>query len=144
MRNKKGVYNIFTLFGVFFLTMIAISIISVNNGLNVDAIQNLTWDKDGSIKNMTLSNNIIVSITGGFVDFIGDSTFKITKEAVKWTKNHPTIDPKILIYAIILILLTPLIWPMFLIIVSLILIIREWWMNKKERENNQPKKEVRP
>lgn len=147
MRNKRGGFDIFTLF-VVVLVIIALAV--VQNGGSADDVarsldkDTLNWDK--------LYQNVSISIDNAFadqepwmqsigeiikkgVDLAGFTIIEVAKLAANFAASHPDIiNYKTLIILFILSLFAPLIYPIFIIVVSLILIIREWWMNKEDKK----------
>ena len=78
---------------------------------------------------------VILNIVNKAVDFFGYAVFAVGKLAMEVARDNPNIiNWKVLFWLIILSLLAPLIYPAFIIIVSLILIIKEWYLNKKEKK----------
>ena len=138
--NKRGFYSLVSIFIWFFLIILAISLMVVRNVPDADLkniSSSLVWDKNGTFRETgEKSDNVIVSITYGFVDFFVDSAFKLSKEAVIFVSNNPSlrdINPKILIYAVVLAVVSPIIWPVFLLCVSITLIILEFIKNRREK-----------
>ena len=131
--NKKGfAYSTFSLLFVFCLTILAVSLIYFQGHPNVnpEPLKNLTWY---NVSPHPPNNNTIIYITYSFVNFLGDSMFRVAKDISNWAYvNQNIVSPKLLIYCIFLFLLTPVIYPVFLIITSLILIYKEYRNNKKE------------
>ena len=60
-----------------------------------------------------------------------------------WASQHPEINGKLLLYIIVIVLLTPAIYPVFLILVSLILIIKEFFLTRNERKRYLNEKELK-
>jgi hypothetical protein len=87
---------------------------------------------DGSPNEITKS---VLNICNKAVDFFGYTIFEIAKLAMQVARDHPDIiNYKVLFYLIVLSLLAPLIYPTFMITVSLILFIKEYLANRKEKK----------
>lgn len=131
--NKKGYFtSVGYLILIFFLIMLAISLVVYQNNPNAtpENFNNITWHNLNQTSNSTLN-----LLTYKFVNFIGESAFIINNEVTTWGYyNKNIISGQTLMYLIILFLLAPLIYPVFIIIVSIILIIREWYLKRKEKE----------
>lgn len=130
--NKKAMYgSLGNLIVVFLLMMLAVALIMFQNNptYTPEKFSNLTWRNQEAPNNNTV--NIIVY---KFVNFIGETAFIINNEVITWGyHNKNIISGKTLMYLIILFLLAPLIYPVFIIVVSLILIIREAYLRRKEK-----------
>ena len=78
---------------------------------------------------------IILNIIDKSVNLAGYSIMAVAKLAAIVAKNNPDIINFRLLLALILIsLIAHLIYPLFIITVSIILIIKEWWQNRKEKK----------
>lgn len=78
------------------------------------------------------------------VDFMMYTTFEVSKIAVRFAAENPNIiNARILMGLVILALIAPLIYPLFIVIVSLFLIIKEWYQNRKYKLNLEKYKEVK-
>lgn len=150
--NKKGL----SLFWIFSLIMVVIVLAMAQNHIDTSTIDKtidaLNWSTIG--KNVTDSiqrsadnspnyiASVILNVANKAVDFYGYAIFELTKLAMRLTKDNPSfINYKVLLGLVLLSLIAPLIWPAFLIIVSIILIIKEAFKNSKEKKELKKIKE---
>lgn len=154
MNNKKGMLSLTTLF---ILMFVAVILAMAQNGVDKETIDSnitnvLNWSKMGANISNSLqasaehSTNDLVKVVfmamDKAIDFFGYTTFEVTKLAGKYASSNPEIiNANLLLNLIILCLLAPLIYPVFMIIVSLILIIKEWIVSRREKKKlNQLRK----
>ena len=147
--NKKG-YGIGLMSMVFVLVLVVMVLALAQNGIDTSTInktiESLNWSRIGgdAINSLEISANgatnniakVILNIASKAVDFIGYGIFEVAKLAMELARDNPDIiNYKVLLALILLSLLAPLIYPAFIIVVSLILIIKEAIQNRKERKN---------
>lgn len=144
--NKKGFIDITYFMMIIFLI---IGLALVQNKIDSSSIdkvkESLNWTRIGANVTNSLEqsadmsdNNIskvVFRITSKFVDFMGYCTLELGKLVMDVARDNPDIvNYKVLFFILFLSLLAPLIYPAFIIIVSLILIIKEWLAKRKERK----------
>jgi len=150
--NKKGFGFIFA----FIMILVAVVLLAIQNGMDSEATINATnnvlnWSNmDISIHNSlqnsadTTSNEIarsVILIADKMVDVLGYISFEVAKLAVTFAGNNSeVINANLLITLVLLFLLAPLIYPTFIIIVSLILIFREWRQKHRDKRDLEKKK----
>lgn len=146
--NKKGSYGFGLLVTVFIIVIVAITLAGLQNGADLSSVdktmETLNWSVIGnttmaSINKaaMNTDNDIsksVIMIVSKAIDFIGYSIFEVAKLALVLVKENPNlINYKILLAVVFISLLAPAIYPVFIIVVSLILIIKEAILNKREK-----------
>lgn len=146
--NKSGL-GFPSIFTVFILVLVIIVLAMAQNKVDTSTIDNtiesLNWSKIGANISLSLQNSakesnndiakVIFSIIDKAVDFFGYSIFAVGKLAMGLAKENPDIiNYKLLMALLILSLLAPLIYPAFILIVSIILIVKEWLTNKREKK----------
>lgn len=146
MRNKKGLINLFTLFVIL---MVVVILALAQNGIDTStinkSIDTLNWTKIGSNVTAAMQRvsddspneivKVIVNILNKALDFFGYAIFAVARLAMELARDHPDIiNYKVLLWLVLLSLLAPLIYPLFIIIVSLILIIKEWIASRKDKK----------
>jgi hypothetical protein len=94
---------------------------SLRNATNINISVNVTEYPEMS--------NAINYFTNGLIRAYGEISVWI----VKVVEQNPNLPYKLLMFGFILAILSPLIYPVFIIVVSLILIIKEWFANRRER-----------
>jgi hypothetical protein len=141
--NKKAQFGfenfVFGMVGIFVLVLIIASLVAVQDG-GLD-VKNVSITLDNTQNNVTNtlkiqeSNGVIVNVMYSFVNFIIYSSFEVTKAAITYTVANPSfINPHTLLWLIIISLCIPIVWYGFLMIVSIFLIIKEWYLNRKEKK----------
>lgn len=153
--NKKGLLNFYSLVIIIFMI---ISLFSLENGEDKEIIKN------SLNKNLNFSQMyppIEISLDNIHQDLIDNEAFtsiililkeylraiivimiELIKVTSNYALNHPDIfNARILIFLLIASLIAPLIYPTFIIIVSLVLIIREYIQTKKEKKRLKEKEE---
>ncbi len=142
--NRKGFIN---LTYIFVVLIVIIALVMAQTGIGSESeeqlINSLNWTRVGANLSASMQNNIdnaseewiavVLSIVQKAVDFFGYAIFELGKLAAKIAIDNPDIiNYKTLFILVLLSLLAPLIYPSFIIIVSLILIIKEWYVNRRE------------
>lgn len=144
--NKRGMIGLFTFFVLILVVVIlALAQNKVDTSTINNAIDTLNWTTIGG--NITISMQtaadgssneivkVIINICNKAVDFFGYALFAIARLAMQLARDNPDIiNYKVLLWLIILSVIAPLIYPVFIIIVSLILIIKEWIVSRRERK----------
>jgi hypothetical protein len=146
--NKKGFGfpSIITIFILIFVVMIlAMAQKGIDSSTIDKTIETLNWSRLG--QNVTNAievvhqNNpneivrVIFGIVGKGIDFMGYSIMEVSKLAMKLAKDNPDIiNWKVLLWIIIISLLAPIIYYVFLGGIVIFLLIREWVLNKRERK----------
>jgi len=137
--NKKGSLTSMPLglIGFFILIIILTSLLAIQGGVDSEKIFDTLNNSQKNIHNrfnVDNTNNSITKVVYSFIDFLTYSGFEVAKAGVSYSINHPdVVNPNILIILVFIALLSPLIYPLFIIIVSLILIILEYFKTKKEK-----------
>ena len=134
MKSKKGLISLLV---YVFLVTIAITIIALDTNPNLDVQKiksSLIWDKNNTISDKANTNDTLIYLVYGGVDYLGDAIFRISKDGIDYANVHREIDGWTLIRVIMLCLLIPIIWPLFMIIASLILLFKEWRANRKDKK----------
>jgi hypothetical protein len=87
---------------------------------------------------------VIVNIVEKGIDFFGYSILEVAKLAVFVTLDNPDImNYKVLFILLVFSLLAPLLFPIFIILVSIFLIIKEFLEKRKEKKILRKLKEER-
>ena len=143
--NKRG----FSYSWFFVIIMVIVGLAMAQHGMNAkdgkELFDKLNWTNisTGAISSLEISANnsqnyyvsVIIRIAEKGVDYAGYAIFELGKLAAKVAMDNPDlINYKVLFSLLILSLLAPLIYPAFMIITSLILIMREWFANRKEKK----------
>jgi len=135
--NNRGFYSIGSILLWFFLIMLAVGIIYAQNHLDqnnlIESLQKLNWTDVYPRTNTTSVLHPVVTITYDFINFLGRSTFTLSKEALLFGYNHPQWNGELIVTLVILAVAAPIIYPLFTLIVSIILIISEWRKNRREK-----------
>lgn len=146
--NKKGfgMPSIFTIFVVIMIIIVLAMAQSHIDTKTIDStIESLNWTSIGknvSISIQTVVDNsqneivkVIFNIADKGIDFFGYALFAVSKLAMQLARDNPDIiNYKMLFALLILSLISPIIYPLFIIIVSLILIIKEYFKVRKEKK----------
>lgn len=141
--NRKGLLNLFFYFCVLVVIACALAFQSYNNNdmalsfkNNIsNTFSNWNYSNITSLTNLQTNENPLISSIGDFGYFCLKTISKFTVILVDWTyNNQDVINPRLLMTLVILSLLAPLIYPAFIIIVSLILIFKEWRAKKREKK----------
>lgn len=141
--NKKGQFSgfVFGMGGIFVLILVLVSLSSIDSS-NGELTKEEVYSKlDNTSKHVIddlrieEGNSVVINVVYSFVHFIIYSSFEVTKAAVGYGVDNPdVVNPNTLLTIILISLLIPIIWYGFLMIVSIILITREWYLNKKEKK----------
>ena len=143
--NRRGAISLFTIFVlILFAVVLGLAQKGVDTATINKTIDTLNWTKIGSNVTkaiQTASDNspneiakAIFGIANKAVDFFGYAIFEISKLAMGFARDHPDIiNYKVLFALILLSLLAPLIYPTFVIVISLYLIIKEWFLVRREK-----------
>jgi hypothetical protein len=134
---------------IFILILVVMILAMAQNNIDTSTIDKtiatLNWTSIGGNVTASLERSAdgmsseagksIIRIAEKAVDFFGYSIFEIAKLAMQFARDHPDIaNYKVLLWLIILSLIAPLIYPAFIIIVSLILITKEYFKSRKEKK----------
>lgn len=133
---------------VFVLVLVVVVLAARQGGVDTSTInstiENLNWSKfNGNISNsITISEAnqptyivTILEICKKAIDFFGYSIFAVAKLAMQIAKDNPNIvNYKVLLFFVLLSLVAPIIYPSFIVIVSLFLIIKEAIITHRERK----------
>lgn len=149
--NKNG-FGFPSIFTVFVLIMVVMVLALAQNNIDTKtidkAIDSLNWTTIGGNVTASIQRSadnspneivrVILNIINKAIDFFGYAIMEVGKLAMKLAKDNPDIiNYKVLFGLIILSLIAPLIYPAFMIIVSLILIIIEYLKLRKEKKEIQ-------
>lgn len=154
--NKKGMG--FPSIGTLFVLVLVIVVLAMaQNGIDTktidSTIDSLNWSKYGQNVTNSIQTSVdgtdnpiaktILTIAGKAIDFFGYAIFEVSKLAMKLAKDNPDIiNYKLLFLLLVASLIAPLIYPIFIIIVSLFLIIKEAIQNRKEKRQLKNKEEL--
>lgn len=97
---------------------------------------NLVW-KEITASNsdtQTVLGQTVVEFVYSIVNLVGYWVFRGANMLSDWAAVHPELDGKTIYILISLFLLSPLIWPIFKISVALVLIIKEYFVNRAEKK----------
>lgn len=149
--NKKGF--ILNYLFIFILIITAVTLLAIESGADrysaISAVMKLDWDKSMSLSinksfydakvGISRDNSFLIPILNILergINFLGYSTIETTKIVASFAADKPEyFNAEVIILLIILFLIAPLIYPLFMVIVSIILIVREWLQNRKEKKN---------
>lgn len=146
--NKKG-FGFPSIFTVFVLILVIIILAQAQNGIDTktinSTIETLNWTKLGANVTTSLQNaadnssnsivKVIFNVANKAIDFFGYAIFEVGKLAMQLARDNPDIiNYKVLLGLLVLSLLAPAIYPLFIVIVSIILIIKEWYVTRKENK----------
>ena len=122
---------------IFFLTMLAVTLLTIQGGIpeeNMTAItaSSLNWS---NYEVHLQGNSTPFLITENTINYLGENSMLIAKNVVHWAYSNPdVISGTTLLWIILLIMLAPVLYPLFLITVSITLIIVEWYKLRKEKK----------
>lgn len=148
--NKKGFISVIR---AALIILFIMSLALIQEGFNFEDKETLkkglNWTVLGanitkSFENVNTNNNefstAIMSIAGKVIDFFGFTITTLGVMVVDFAFNNPNIiNYKVLFTLFILSLLAPLIYPIFIVIISIILIIKEYFLTKKEKKEMENK-----
>lgn len=138
--NKKGSY--FSLVLILFALAVGVMYTQLDEA-GIDK-QNLSDKLEISIRNVT-NINFSVQVEGhkelgNAINYYVNGLVRAMGEVFIWVSNFveetPEAPYKLLILGIILAIFAPLIYPIFIIVVSLILITKEYFTKKREKKEN--------
>jgi hypothetical protein len=147
--NKKGFISMTWLFMIILvLVVLAMAQNGIDNSTINKTIDNLNWTALGGKTLISLQNSAdnasnpiaksLINIVTKVVDTVGYGIMEVSKLAMAIARDNPDmINYKVLFVLLMLCLIAPLIYPLFIIIVSLILIIREAYLNRKDRRRSR-------
>lgn len=154
--NKKGWVNANGMITLFILILVVAVLASMQNGLDTSSvdrvIETLNWDRFGQNISISLQRSAngtdsdlgktVISIADRAVNFMGYTVFEVSKYAMRFARDNPNIvNYKVLLFLIFASLIAPLIWPAFMIIISIVLIIKEAVKIRKEKKELKAIKE---
>ena len=136
--NNKGFLQSMVGLVIFFLIVVAavVGITTYQQGNEaglkaLGAINNLTWN---TLHPESDLNNSLGNFVYDTVNLVGKYSFEFAKVGAQYGYTHPQVPWKLLIYGIVLAILAPLIYYLFLGSVVIFLLIKEWRMNRKEKK----------
>lgn len=139
MENKRGLFSfIFGLVGLFVLIMILTILIPIQTGgVEPDKI----YSTLNNVSNKTLnsfkiqeSNGVIVNVGYSFINFILYSSLEVVKAGVKYAIENPSfVNARTLLWIVLISLLAPILYYLFLGFIVIFLLIREGYLIRKER-----------
>jgi hypothetical protein len=149
--NKRGfiAYNFLGgIAGLFFLLIFCTVLIGFQNGIDdkekmIEVFNNMQFKYHQEFNPYSISENdypstitySFMKIVYSMIDFVLYSTFEVTKLVVNFAyENQDIVNAQTLLIIIFLALIAPLIYPLFIIIVSLIMIFMEWRSKKREEK----------
>lgn len=149
-RRGLGFFSISTIFILLFIVIILAQAQNQKDFSTKDldkSLSYLNWENHSltnKLSNYTNGNyyhDVIIEGVFKYVDFLGWVIFEITKMAARFAYENPNlINFKVLLLLIVLFLISPFIYPLFLIIISLILIFKEWLINRREQQAREKRK----
>jgi hypothetical protein len=156
MNSIGGWYP--SIFTVFILVLVVVALSVTQQGYDTTSlnttIDGINWTHYG--QNVTKSIQyaadnseneavrIIFNIANKAIDFMGYAVLEVARLAMKLARDNPTIIHwKVLFWLIIASLFAPLIYPAFILIVSIVLIISEWLQVRKEKKALGLRKKVK-
>jgi len=143
IKNKRGfgvTDFVFGLVGLFVLILVLVILLAAQKGGISDPKMISDALTSTSVKIMkdlqpNQTNSPIINIVYSFMSFIVYSGIEVAKAAVNYGLANPSwLNPQLILWLIILSLAMPVVWYGFLIITAIVLIVREWYLNKKERK----------
>jgi len=140
--DKKGylVNFIFGMMGFFILILVLVSLLPIQEDAFEDpykAIYYLNDTQNTLIEQFQIneSDNIIIRVTYSFISFIMYSSIEVAETAVSYGIENPEwINAKFLIWIVLLSLLTPVFLGIFKILIITVILIREYFQNRKEKK----------
>lgn len=148
--NKKGIFPgdsfVFGLVGLFILILILVILMPIQlNNVESDKLLftlNQTEHRHLNDFNISENNSVIINVAYSFVSFTLYSSFEVIKVGVQYAVAHPGfVNAHTLIWIVMLSLLIPILYYVFLAGVVIFLLIREWRLTKRENNNLKKLKE---
>lgn len=146
--NKRGL-SIGSLMVLFVCMMVIVILAMSNNKVDTSTIdktidslnwsifyQNISASFDRLVtENPSSFKTTMLTIANKAIDFYGTAVMEVAKFAMIFAKENPKfINYKVLLTLVILFLIAPVIYPLFMVTVSIILIIKEWYLSRKEKK----------
>lgn len=134
---------------LFVICLVIVVLAAAQNGIDTSTINKtidaLNWTRIGGNVTTTVQHSAdtmtnpiaksLLNIVNKVVDTMGYAIFEVSKLAMALARDNPDmINYKLLFALVVLSLIAPLIYPLFVILISLILIVREAYLNRKERK----------
>lgn len=146
-KNKKGVTSFSGMVFLFVIIMVIFVLAQVQNGVDtttVDStINSLDWDKinQNITSNMATASEgkplyikVIIGIASKSVDLAGYTVVEVSKLAMQVARDNPDIiNFKVLWALVLLMLIAPIIYPLFVLTISIFIIIKEGIKSYKEK-----------
>ena len=128
--NKRGM-SLLTLAFLLLALTVAYAV-SQQTNFDIDSFKsNLTWEhKEIAVKESPDLGNAVTSLVNG----LGETAFNLAKWVAQFSYEHPNIPWKLLIWVMIISILAPIIYYGFLACVVIFLLIREWYLSRKEKK----------
>lgn len=144
--NKRGL-SLGNAGFIFIIVMVIMVLMFAQNGVDTTTINSTIEGLNWSRVNGNISQSIDIAKEGSpyyvqtifeiakkGVDFAGYTYFAVAKLAMQVALNNPDIiNFKVLLLLLIFSLIAPVIYPTFLITISIFLIVKEWIKNRKEK-----------
>lgn len=137
------------------ITILAMTSTQMDHSQIQKGIDNMNWSRIYQNISISLDNSKVgyednylfvfaIDFAKKGVDLAGFCYLGIAKLAMQFSLDHPDIiNYRVLLWLVILSLIAPIIFPLFTIIVSIFLIIKEWNKNRKEKKEISKLKERR-
>ena len=152
--NRRGLMNF--LLTAFVLLIVVMVLALAQGGVDIETIDKVISTLNWSNFEQNISSaiqlaehqvigqsrsepiQIILTIVDKTVNLMGYSIMAVAKLAAIVARDNPNIINWRVLWALILLsLIAPLIYPIFIMVVSIILIIKEWWQNRKEKKEKE-------
>jgi len=147
--NRRGLMNF--LLTAFVLLIVVMVLALAQGGVDIETIDKVISTLNWSNFEQNVSSaiqlagqsrsepiQIILTIVDKSVNLMGYSIMAVAKLAAIVARDNPNIINWRVLWALILLsLIAPLIYPIFIMVVSIILIIKEWWQNRKEKKEKE-------
>lgn len=129
MKNKKG--------GILWYALVLIVLVvgfavTANNGFDVDKFKTtLNWTN----VNLTVTQSPDLSHAAeSLVNGMGEALISFTKWAAQWASENPTVPWKLCIWIVIISICAPILYYLFQFIIILIILLREWFVRRREKK----------
>lgn len=138
--NKKGYLFsfVFGLIGLFILILATVALIEIQEGADTTNIINTLTNAQGNLTEKFIPNpddQVVMRIVYSFMNFIVYSSIEVSKLAIEYGVANPDwVNPKVLIWIIMLSLLAPLIVVLFKLGIIIFLLIKEHYQSRKEKK----------